>query len=81
VTKARILEAVREARGETAATQIADLRKPEMETAAAALLAGSGWLPDLLRTPGQPVPATVPVPVPERAEAAGGAREAEAAAA
>ena len=52
VTKARILAAVREARGEAAAERIASLRKPEMAEAAERLLAGTGWLPMLLRTPG-----------------------------
>ena len=52
VTKARILAAVREARGEAAAERIATLRKPEMAEAAERLLAGTGWLPAPLRTPG-----------------------------
>ena len=52
VTKARILAAVREARGEAAAERIASLRKPEMAEAAERLLAGAGWLPTPLRTPG-----------------------------
>ena len=51
VTKARILEAVREAKGEEAAGKIAGLKKPEMVTAAEDLLAGTGWLPEPLRTP------------------------------
>ncbi len=50
VAKARILEAVREAKGEAAAERIAGLKKPEMAEAAEALLEGSGWLPELLRT-------------------------------
>jgi len=52
VTKARILAAVREAKGETAADSIAHLRKTEMAEAAEQLLAGTGWLPGPLRTPG-----------------------------
>ena len=52
VTKARILAAVSEARGEAATAAIAQLRKPEMARAAEALLAGTGWLPMPLRTPG-----------------------------
>lgn len=52
VTKARILEAVREAKGEDAAVRIAGLKKPEMAAAAENLLAGTGWLPEPLRTPG-----------------------------
>jgi ParB family chromosome partitioning protein len=53
VTKGRILDAVREAKGEGAAQRIAHLKKAEMTTAAEALLAGTGWVPDPLRTPGQ----------------------------
>ena len=53
VTKARILGAVREARGEHAAQSIDHLKKYEMAEKAQALLAGSGWLPEPLRTPGQ----------------------------
>jgi len=51
VTKARILEAVREGKGETAADRLAGLKKPEMVAAAEELLAGTGWLPEVLRTP------------------------------
>jgi ParB family chromosome partitioning protein len=51
VTKARILEAVREAKGEDAADRIAGLKKAEMVTAAEDLLLGTGWLPEPLRTP------------------------------
>jgi ParB family chromosome partitioning protein len=53
VTKARILDAVREARGDAAAKRIAQLKKAEMAAAAEELLAGTGWLPEPLRTPGQ----------------------------
>ena len=52
VTKARILGAVREAKGERAAARIEHLKKGEMADKAEALLAGSGWLPEPLRTPG-----------------------------
>ena len=52
VTKARILQAVREAKGAEAAERIATLKKGEMAEQAEALLAGSGWLPEPLRTPG-----------------------------
>ncbi|MFT2095133.1 ParB/RepB/Spo0J family partition protein [Acidiphilium multivorum] len=52
VTKARILEAVREAKGEQAAQAIAALRKGDMAVEAERLLAGSGWLPEPLRTAG-----------------------------
>ena len=51
VTKARILEAVREAKGAAVAERLADLKKGEMAVQAEALLAGSGWLPEPLRTP------------------------------
>ena len=50
VTKARILEAVRQARGEDAAQQIGHLKKPDMAKAAARLLEGSNWLPEPLRS-------------------------------
>ena len=52
VTKARILEAVHEAKGEAAAQMIDHLKKPEMATEAETLLADTGWLPEPLRTPG-----------------------------
>jgi ParB family chromosome partitioning protein len=57
VTKARILDAVREARGERAAKSIDHLKKAEMAEKAQALLTGSGWLPEVLRTPGRPLSA------------------------
>ncbi|GAB6966837.1 hypothetical protein JCM25156A_08740 [Komagataeibacter kakiaceti JCM 25156] len=50
VTKARILEAVREARGDEAANRIAHLKKTDMAQAAEQLLDGSGWLPEALLT-------------------------------
>ena len=53
VTKARILQAVREAKGEYAAQLIDHLKKGEMAEKAEVLLAGSGWLPEPLRTPGR----------------------------
>jgi ParB family transcriptional regulator, chromosome partitioning protein len=62
VTKARILQAVREARGEQAADRIGHLKKGEMAEQAQDLLAGSGWLPEPLRTPGQIVTAAAAVP-------------------
>jgi ParB family chromosome partitioning protein len=52
VTKARILEAVREAKGEQAALRLENLKKGDMAEAAAQMLAGSGWLPEALRTKG-----------------------------
>ncbi|GBQ80198.1 ParB-like domain-containing protein [Gluconacetobacter johannae DSM 13595] len=50
VTKTRILEAVREARGDEVADRIAHLKKADMAQAAERLLEGSGWLPEALRT-------------------------------
>ena len=55
VTKAQILAAVREAKGEAAAQLIDHLKKSDMAEAAEQVLAGTGWLPPLLRTPGLPV--------------------------
>ena len=55
VTKARIVEAVREGRGEQAASSIAGLKKGAMAEEAEALLTGSGWLPEPLRTLGRRV--------------------------
>jgi ParB family chromosome partitioning protein len=49
VTKARILEAVSEAKGEASAQLIEHLKKPDMAKEAERLLAGSGWLPEPLR--------------------------------
>jgi ParB family chromosome partitioning protein len=60
VTKGRILAAVREARGARAAERIAGLKKAEMAMAAADLLAGTGWVPEPLRTPGQVFAAVEP---------------------
>ncbi|MBV1825297.1 ParB/RepB/Spo0J family partition protein [Komagataeibacter oboediens] len=50
VTKARILQAVREARGDEAVERIAHLKKPDMAREAERLLEGAGWLPEALRT-------------------------------
>ncbi len=58
VTKARILQAVREAKGDTAAQLIEHLKKGEMAERAQELLAGSGWLPEPLRAPGQAISTT-----------------------
>ncbi len=51
VTKAHILQAVREAKGEQSAQLIDHLKKPDMAREAARLLDGSGWLPEVLRLP------------------------------
>lgn len=64
VTKARIGEAVREAVSEEAAERIGGLNKPDMASEAEALLAGTGWLPSLLRAP-------APVEVEVQSEAPG----------
>jgi ParB family chromosome partitioning protein len=51
VTKARILEAVRESIGEGAAQLIDHLKKGDMAREAERLLEGTGWLPEPLRLP------------------------------
>jgi ParB family chromosome partitioning protein len=53
ITKARILQAVAEAKGQRAADRIEHLKKGDMASEAETLLAGTGWLPEPLRTPGQ----------------------------
>jgi ParB family chromosome partitioning protein len=53
ITKARILAAVREARGDGAARSLEGMKKGEMAETAEGLLAGAGWLPEPLRTPGR----------------------------
>ncbi len=62
VTKARILQAVREARGEQAAQLMDHLKKGDMAERAEELLGGSGWLPESLRTPGRNMTATALIP-------------------
>jgi ParB family chromosome partitioning protein len=49
VTKAHILQAVREGVGEEAADRIGDLKKADMAKEAERLLADTGWLPEPLR--------------------------------
>ncbi|MBO9467256.1 ParB N-terminal domain-containing protein [Tropicibacter sp. R15_0] len=49
VPKVRILEAVREAKGEGTAQLLDHLKKGEMATEAERLLKGTGWLPEVLR--------------------------------
>ena len=56
VTKARILAAVREAKGARAGDRIEHLKKAEMAEHAETLLAGAGGLPAPLRTPDRGVP-------------------------
>ena len=56
VPQARILEAVREAKGEPAVQLIDHLKKRDMAREAERLLAGTRWVPEPLRTPDvQPV--------------------------
>jgi len=50
VTKPRILEAVRQAKGEQAAQLIDHLKKADMAKEAERLLDGTGWLPEPLQT-------------------------------
>jgi ParB family transcriptional regulator, chromosome partitioning protein len=71
VTKARIVAAVGEARGEQATQSIAHLKKGEMAEAAQTLLAGSGWLPEPLRTPRRAASETGEPSVTERPEVVG----------
>jgi len=52
VTKAHILDAVREAKGDKTSERIAHLKKAEMAKEAERLLDGTGWLPEPLRTVG-----------------------------
>jgi ParB family chromosome partitioning protein len=56
VTKAHILAAVREHNGAETAERMAGMKKEPMAAYAEGLLAPSGWLPDLLRTPQAPQP-------------------------
>ena len=51
VTKSQIVAAVREAKGETTAELLADLKKKDMAIEAERLLTGTGWLPEPLRAP------------------------------
>jgi ParB family chromosome partitioning protein len=60
ITKPRILEAVREAKGEQAAQLIDHLKKADMAREAERLLDGSGWLPEPLRTMCDDVPVAAP---------------------
>ena len=50
VSKERIVEAVREGVSVEAAANIAGMKKLAMAEAAERRLAGTGWLPELLRT-------------------------------
>jgi len=64
VTKGRILQAISEAKGDTAAERIRPFKKADMAKAAEELLTGTGWLPEPLRTPGQTfAPGIEPTPI------------------
>ena len=65
VPKARILEAMREAKGEHSAQFIDHLKKAEMAKEAERLLDGIGWLPEPLRLDGSEPAAIEPEPLPE----------------
>ena len=56
IPKARIVEAVREAKGEGTAQLLDHLKKGEMATEAERLLKNTGWLPEVLRRADQVVP-------------------------
>jgi ParB family chromosome partitioning protein len=49
ITKAQIVDAVRESKGEDAANRLQGLKKPDMAAAAEELLAPTDWLPAVLR--------------------------------
>jgi ParB family chromosome partitioning protein len=72
VTKARILQAVAEAKGQRAADRIEHMKKGDMAAEAETLLTGTGWLPEPLRTPGQAIsdPQATDTSVEETAEKA-----------
>ncbi|WP_297838439.1 ParB/RepB/Spo0J family partition protein [uncultured Roseibium sp.] len=63
VTKARILEAVREGAGEDRVQLIDHLKKDDMAREAERLLADTGWLPEPLRLTGEPVDQVAEAPV------------------
>lgn len=69
VTKARILAAVRDAKGARAGDRIEHLKKGEMAGQAEELLAASGWLPEPLRTPGRTTLKAVESDIADPAEA------------
>ena len=69
VTKARILQAVTEAKGQQAAERIEHLKKGDMATEAEMLLADTGWLPESLRTPERATPVATAATAVEEATA------------
>lgn len=71
VPKARILEAVAEAKGDAAAELIDHLKKGDMAEQAERLLADTGWVPEPLRTSGVDPMSAPSTDEPEVAPAAG----------
>jgi ParB family chromosome partitioning protein len=69
VTKPRILEAVREAKGEQSAQLIDHLKKADMAKEAERLLEGTGWLPEPLRTSDADTTEAIDADVTESGEA------------
>jgi ParB family chromosome partitioning protein len=69
VTKARILRAVAEAKGQRAADRIEHLKKGDMAAEAESLLADTASLPEPLRTPGQAITSISSTPNDEPAQA------------
>jgi len=57
ISKAQILEAVREAKGEDVAGRLDSLKKPDMAAAAEELLRETAWLPTVMRTIDRNLPA------------------------
>ena len=74
ITKAHILDAVREAVSDEAAGRIASMKKQPMADAAEQLLSGTGWLPPLIRTER---PAWLAAPQPDTEPVAEGPEAAE----
>jgi ParB family chromosome partitioning protein len=66
VTKSRILEAVREAKGESSVQLIDHLKKSEMAKEAERLLDNTGWLPEPLRLAGDSPASSEPEAASER---------------
>ncbi|MGJ0507663.1 MAG: ParB/RepB/Spo0J family partition protein [Methylocystis sp.] len=75
VTKARILQAVREAKGGDIARRIEALKKGDMAREAEALLTGAGWLPEPLRSPGHGSQASLEANSPSLPEEAAAVEE------
>jgi ParB family chromosome partitioning protein len=75
VTKARIVQAVREAKGGDVARRIEALKKGDMAREAEALLTGAGWLPEPLRTPGHGSQASLEASSPSLPEEAAAVEE------